>query len=106
MGNCMETCCIVMEEGEEEVKQQKEGEEEGIGGIGSVKVVLTKEELKWLILELNSSDDEKGGRRGGLNKLEQVLQQIHRARQQQQQSPWKPSLESILEAPEILEFDR
>ncbi|MED6179540.1 hypothetical protein PIB30_001832 [Stylosanthes scabra] len=101
MGNCMETC-IVMEEGEEEiVKKQREGEEGMSDGIGSVKVVLTKEELKWLILELNSSD----GRRGGL-KLEQVLQQIHRARQQQQQQPWKPSLESILEAPEILEFER
>ncbi|KAL1316801.1 hypothetical protein HN51_068944 [Arachis hypogaea] len=99
MGNCMETCTL-MEQGEEEVKQQKQGEGGKRSGGGRVKVVLTKEELKWLILELNG---EKGGRRGGL-KLEQVLQQIERARQQQQ-GPWKPSLESILEAPEMLEFD-
>ncbi|KAK7307903.1 hypothetical protein VNO77_41367 [Canavalia gladiata] len=59
-----------------------------------MKIVLTKEELKWLILQLN----ENGGMR-----LEQVLREIERGRQKVE--GWKPSLDSILEAPEMLPMD-
>ena len=62
MGNCMETYTIG------EKQQQEEGEEERGGFVKnglSMKVVLTKEELKWLILELK----DKGGVR-----LEQLLE--------------------------------
>ncbi|KAG5061554.1 hypothetical protein JHK87_002583 [Glycine soja] len=96
MGNCMETYTIG------EKQQQEEGEEERGGFVKnglSMKVVLTKEELKWLILELK----DKGGVR-----LEQLLEEIERGRREQKvedEMGWKPSLESILEAPELLEMD-
>ncbi|KAG5070279.1 hypothetical protein JHK85_002656 [Glycine max] len=96
MGNCMETYTIG------EKQQQEEGEEERGGFVKnglSMKVVLTKEELKWLILELK----DKGGVR-----LEQMLEEIERGRREQKvedEMGWKPSLESILEAPELLEMD-
>ena len=67
-----------------------------------MKVVLTKEELKWLILELN-----KKGEAGGV-RLEEMLEEIERGRREQKvedEMGWKPSLESILEAPELLEMD-
>ena len=102
MGNCMETYTI----GE---KQQQQKEEEERGSLSneeknglSMKVVLTKEELKWLILELN-----KKGEAGGV-RLEEMLEEIERGRREQKvedEMGWKPSLESILEAPELLEMD-
>lgn len=108
MGNCMETCTLR----QVEIQKQQLHQEEETGRSSSsgfvkindddkgkngqrVKVVLTKEELKWLILQLN----DKGGMR-----LEQVLREIERGREDQVEG-WKPSLESILEAPEMLEID-
>ncbi|XP_061374112.1 uncharacterized protein LOC133316388 [Gastrolobium bilobum] len=106
MGNCMETHTTRQQDVVVEMQKQQEEERgtssgfvktndnEGKNG-GRVKIVLTKEELKWLILQLN----EKGGMR-----LEQVMEEIERGREKVE--GWKPSLESILEAPEMLEIER
>ncbi|KAL5098800.1 hypothetical protein RYX36_003127 [Vicia faba] len=75
-----------------EMDQQKDEINENKNGV-SMKIVLTKEELKWLLFQLN----EKGGM-----KVEQVLEKIEKGRQKIE--GWKPSLESIVEAPEILEI--
>ena len=76
---------------EEETKTSISDQNKGKNGV-SMKIVLTKEELKWLIFQLNN----KG------MKVEQVLEEIEKGRQKVE--GWKPSLESILEAPEILEI--
>ncbi|XP_028774857.1 uncharacterized protein LOC114731767 [Neltuma alba] len=100
MGNCMERSGEIQWQeggGEEEVKQQKEGEEEDSEGKKRVrvKIVLTKEELQWLILQLNQKQ--------GMG-LDQVLEEIQRSREKVE--AWKPSLESIMEIPEVPEMDR
>jgi hypothetical protein len=77
---------------EEETKTSISDQNKGKNGV-SMKIVLTKEELKWLIFQLNN----KG------MKVEQVLEEIEKGRQKVE--GWKPSLESILEAPEILEIN-
>ncbi|KAF8413322.1 hypothetical protein HHK36_001300 [Tetracentron sinense] len=102
MGNCMETYA----EGRlGENKQEQEEEDKKAGGLvkedgfekGSfrVKIVLTKEELEWLMLELK----KKGGRG-----LQEVLGEIEKGRGKVE--GWKPSLESIMEIPELHEMDR
>lgn len=100
----METCILRQQDEVKMHNQQEEGTGKSSGFVNDegkngarVKVVLTKEELKWLILQLN----EKRGM-----KLEQVLQEIERGREKVLEGSWKPSLESILEAPEMLEIDR
>jgi hypothetical protein len=80
-----------MEQQKEETKTSISDQNKGKNGV-SMKIVLTKEELKWLIFQLNN----KG------MKVEQVLEEIEKGRQKVE--GWKPSLESILEAPEILEI--
>jgi hypothetical protein len=77
---------------EEETKTSISDQNKGKNGV-SLKIVLTKEELKWLIFQLNN----KG------MKVEQVLEEIEKGRQKVE--GWKPSLKSILEAPEILEIN-
>ncbi|OAY56360.1 uncharacterized protein LOC110609917 [Manihot esculenta] len=62
-----------------------------------VKIVLTKEELEWLMLQLKVNEGKK---------LEDVLQEIERERERGKVKSWKPSLESILESPEGLEMER
>ncbi|XP_027362566.1 uncharacterized protein LOC113870168 [Abrus precatorius] len=107
MGNCMETYTVSPRQQDIWEEQQKEesgtcngfakiDDNEGKNGL-RMKIVLTKEELKWLILQLN----EKGGMG-----VEQVLKGIERSREKVEVEGWKPSLESILEAPETLEMDR
>ncbi|CAL0311393.1 unnamed protein product [Lupinus luteus] len=103
MGNCMETCTERQQDDAVEMqKQQQHDEESGFvkengdddkekKNVLRVKVVLTKEELKWLMLQLNN---EKEGM-----KLEQALEEIERRRDQKVNEGWKPSLESIMEAP-------
>ncbi|GAU12477.1 hypothetical protein TSUD_230100 [Trifolium subterraneum] len=97
MGNCMETYTMtpmeMEQQKEEETKTSISDQNKGEKGV-SMKIVLTKEELKWLIFQLNN--------KGGM-KVEQVLQEIEKSRQKVE--GWKPSLESILEAPEILEIN-
>ncbi|XP_054776050.1 uncharacterized protein LOC129284562 [Prosopis cineraria] len=93
MGNCMERSSETdrwQAEEKEEVKQHQVEKDEGKKRV-RVKVVLTKEELQWLILQLNQKQ--------GMG-LDQVLEEIKRSRDKLVQ-PWKPSLESILEIPEV-----
>uniref|UniRef100_A0A7N0UL20 Uncharacterized protein n=1 Tax=Kalanchoe fedtschenkoi TaxID=63787 RepID=A0A7N0UL20_KALFE len=73
------------------------------GGVVRVKLVLTKEELQWLMMQLKG-DGEK--------RLENVLEEIERGRKRVvcdgrngSGSGWKPSLDSIMETPESLEMD-
>ncbi|AES93946.1 hypothetical protein MtrunA17_Chr5g0396641 [Medicago truncatula] len=96
MGNCMETYTMRPVEMEQQQKEETKSSINDTKGKNSVsmKVVLTKEELKWLIFQLN--------KKGGM-KVEQVLEEIEKRRQKVE--GWKPSLESILEAPEMLEIN-
>lgn len=61
-----------------------------------VKIVLTKEELEWFMVQLQNKDGKS---------LEDVLEEIERGRGKVDQG-WKPSLESIMECPEVVEMDR
>lgn len=78
------------EEEEEEVKEEKSGNMR-------IKIVLTKEELEWLMLELKKTE----GRR-----IEELLEEIQRSRERSSSSSssvannWKPSLDSITEIPD------
>ncbi|CAI0408691.1 unnamed protein product [Linum tenue] len=67
--------------------------DDGGGGGVKVKVVLTKDELEWLMYELRVKS----------NKLEDALAEIERNRALKSVSVyqcWQPSLESIIESPE------
>ncbi|KAM1376659.1 uncharacterized protein LOC126624950 [Malus sylvestris] len=112
MGNCVETCTQKQEQEHIQMQQQQQHEQEdyerendgrfvkenilGKDGNIRVKIVLTKEELGWLMLQLKDS--------GGRN-LEDVLQEIQKSRAKAIEG-WKPSLESIMECPEVIEMDR
>ncbi|CAN4077576.1 unnamed protein product [Withania somnifera] len=97
MGNCVETCCLQRENIEElsstSIKEEKNIEMEKGKTNMRLKVVLTKEELEWLLLQLEF--------RQGKN-LEQVLEEIGRNRGKICFT-WKPSLESIIESPEMMD---
>ncbi|CAB4280154.1 unnamed protein product [Prunus armeniaca] len=108
MGNCVETC-TERQQGEDQMQQQKHEQEERQNEIRfvkesnlskdgniRVKIVLTKEELEWLMLQLK----DRGGK-----SLEDVLEEIQRSRAKVEEG-WKPSLESIMECPEVNEMDR
>ncbi|KAK4728883.1 hypothetical protein R3W88_021871 [Solanum pinnatisectum] len=97
MGNCVETC-LQRENTEEsqipeDEKTVKFHKEEGKTNM-RLKVVLTKEELEWLLLQLKF--------REGKN-LEKFLGEIEKNRGKIC-SGWKPSLESITESPEVPEM--
>ncbi|XP_044477495.1 uncharacterized protein LOC123204758 [Mangifera indica] len=110
MGNCLQRGHGRREE--EAKQQQQEERTKGLekesvdfvkgGGSGSgggglkVKIVLTKEELQWLMIQLKSNKGKK---------LEDVLAEIGKERSGKVE-PWKPSLESIMEGPEALEMDK
>ncbi|CAN4127223.1 unnamed protein product [Withania somnifera] len=102
MGNCVETCLqreridelsSIQEEKVEEFMKENIEMEKGKTSM-RVKVVLTKEELEWLLLQLKF--------RAGKN-LEQVFEEIGRNRGKIS-CGWKPSLESIVESPEVPEM--
>ncbi|XP_008239031.1 PREDICTED: uncharacterized protein LOC103337641 [Prunus mume] len=108
MGNCVETC-TERHQGEDQMQQQKDEQEERQNEIRfvkesnlskdgniRVKIVLTKEELQWLMIQLK----DRGGK-----SLEDVLEEIQRSRAKVEEG-WKPSLESIMECPEVNEMDR
>lgn len=103
MGNCMETLRnspseekhnnIVEEEEEEEVVEEEKRKKMRI------KIVLRKEEVEWLMFELQKTQGMK---------IEDVLLQIQTSRLHTTTTavPWKPSLDSILETPEVMPMDR
>ncbi|KAL6986413.1 hypothetical protein U1Q18_019776 [Sarracenia purpurea var. burkii] len=101
MGNCMETCRQEVEIKEQEQQEEIRGEKEKPGGFPTggtrIKIVLRKEELEWLLFQLK---DKRGKK-----KLGDVLGEIERGRSEKV-SGWKPSLESIVETPEVVEICR
>lgn len=95
MGNCIRGGKQVREFEEDiEIEEEKDyhGHQEEESG-KKIKLVLTKEELEWLMFELKSNQGKR---------LEDVLQEIERARERGKTKlrVWKPSLESITEYPE------
>ncbi|WCJ26518.1 hypothetical protein M5689_008326 [Euphorbia peplus] len=107
MGNCMRTSKIQVREDEEDYDkkdyenyhyhhdQEEQQEEEEVKESGNkIKIVLKKEELEWLMYELKTNQGKK---------LEHVLQEIERERERErsQVKVWKPSLERIIECPEV-----
>ncbi|KAK1301872.1 hypothetical protein QJS10_CPB12g01101 [Acorus calamus] len=96
MGNCLETCTHGQQEHQQQEDEQSKVSDydEKVGGF-KVKIVLTKAELDWLMFELEMKE---GGR-----SLEEVLDEIERERERERvKSPsWKPSLERIMECPEV-----
>ncbi|KAG2677047.1 hypothetical protein I3843_12G082400 [Carya illinoinensis] len=108
MGNCMETCTQRLQ-AEEMQQQECERSERASGtfvqesnfgkGAIRVKIVLTKEELEWFMLQLKDKEGKKLA-------LEDVFMEIERGREPRSVEGWKPSLESIMESPELLEMDR
>ncbi|XP_062146727.1 uncharacterized protein LOC133854505 [Alnus glutinosa] len=113
MGNCMETCEKRQETEDQEMQQQQQQQgydererssaspfvkESGFEkGSIRLKIVLTKEELEWFMLQLK----DKEGKR-----LEDVFREIERQRGRGKVEAWKPSLESIMESPEVIEMER
>ncbi|XP_068666632.1 uncharacterized protein [Aristolochia californica] len=99
MGNCLESWTHSTEaertgEGGEGNQQQRVGfqKEDGFGKSGfRIKILLSREELDWFLQQLK----EKGGR-----SLGDVLVEMERGRDRAPES-WKPSLESIMETPEV-----
>lgn len=98
MGNCIEREKVEIKQEEQEQNQEVKGqiEEEKKESGMRIKIVLSKEELEWLLFELK----EKEGKR-----LEDMLEEIERVRQKEREKivGWKPSLESIMEIPEVLD---
>lgn len=84
------------------------GDGDGIGGVARVKIVLTREELEWLMLQLSDSSNSKGGVGSMKRSLEEILGEIERGRTSKSSSSrtaeaaaWRPSLESIMEIPDV-----
>ncbi|KAI3691853.1 hypothetical protein L6452_31655 [Arctium lappa] len=99
MGNYMETCIQKKQTEEEKPEKHQESGKKQRGSFGiesgrmRVKLVLTKDELEWLLLQLKNN---KGKR------LEDVLEEIEKGRMAGKSvAGWKPSLESIMETPEV-----
>nr|GMC97989.1 uncharacterized protein LOC109147798 [Ipomoea batatas]GME20429.1 uncharacterized protein LOC109147798 [Ipomoea batatas] len=103
MGNLMETCTQRALQEEEEMKGQKqEGgagdffKEKGLEKSMRVKIVLTKEELEWLLFQLQIR---------GSGELQAFLGDLEMRSREKGclggSSGWKPSLESITECPEL-----
>ncbi|KAI3505296.1 hypothetical protein L1887_27348 [Cichorium endivia] len=105
MGNYMETCLQKDQREDEkphEQEKQESGKTQGNYGMESgkmrVKLVLTKDELEWLLFKLKNKEGQR---------LEDVLGAIGKSRMTGKSvSGWKPSLESIMETPEVHEMNR
>lgn len=83
----------------EDQQQEKEENEKTSGSLSKesstirVKLVLKKDELQWLLMQMKKDQGRK---------LEQVLEEIEKSRVTGESvTKWKPCLESIMESPEI-----
>ncbi|CAI9274523.1 unnamed protein product [Lactuca saligna] len=108
MGNYMETCIQRKpteeeEEAQEKQKQEQQEKQESYEKTSDtlskesskvrVKLVLTKDELQWLLLQLKKNEGRK---------LEEMLGEIEKSRVTGESvTKWKPRLESIMESPEV-----
>uniref|UniRef100_A0A1J3DVB9 Uncharacterized protein n=1 Tax=Noccaea caerulescens TaxID=107243 RepID=A0A1J3DVB9_NOCCA len=109
MGNCMERW--KQREGEErkrDVRETAQGsfkpdgadDEDGNGGM-KVKIVLTRQELDMFLLQMNRSHGEN------LMMSKDVMVELEkRIIRTSSSMAWEPSLESIVECPEVQEMDR
>lgn len=101
----METCIQrkPTEEEEEEAQEKQKEEQESYEKTSDtlskesskmrVKLVLTKDELQWLLLQLKKNEGRK---------LEEMLGEIEQSRVTGESvTKWKPRLESIMESPEV-----
>ncbi|XP_072983458.1 uncharacterized protein [Typha latifolia] len=102
MGNCMEKSAASqamqkVKEPEERLMQGSGGDLVAKEGGFKVKILLTRGELEWLVVQL-----KKGERR-----LEDVLMEMGKEvnRDKSKALGWKPSLESIVEGSEVQNFD-
>lgn len=114
MGNCMERW--IQEEEEEEgkikvIERSKESfkldgdNDEDVHGGMKVKIVLTRHELDMFLLQMNKNQD------GNLMMSKDVMIELEkRIIRTSSSSPssmaWEPSLERIVECPEVQEMDR
>ncbi|WMV40639.1 hypothetical protein MTR67_034024 [Solanum verrucosum] len=102
MGNCMETCLLQREEELEDQIVHEQAMEENVvekNNIMRMKVVLSKEELESLLVQLKLNEGKN---------LEELLGEIEMERRRKENNrsdyKWKPSLESIIESPKIQEM--
>ncbi|XP_039123494.1 uncharacterized protein LOC120260122 [Dioscorea cayenensis subsp. rotundata] len=94
MGNCMETCSPPWYQ--EDIKEKEWcGLEKD--GVFKVKVVLTRRELEWLMLQLKDKRERR---------LHDLVMEIDRERRQSMKvQKWTPALASIMESPEFQTFE-
>ncbi|KAG5228250.1 hypothetical protein OIU77_022891 [Salix suchowensis] len=104
MGNCINPSTRSWRNEEDDSTKELHQEKEGVEPVKEsgnvekaasikVKLVLTREELEWLMFQLKIN----GGK-----KLEDVLGEIERGRSMKVKT-WKPSLESVMEIPQGLD---
>ncbi|XP_010418507.1 PREDICTED: uncharacterized protein LOC104704078 [Camelina sativa] len=116
MGNCMERWVRgdQGEEGKIEVREREKesfkldggDSEDGHGGM-KVKIVLSRHELDMFLLEMNRNHD--GNLKITRDVMVELEKRILRASSLSSLSSsmaWEPSLESIVECPEVQEMDR
>ncbi|XP_015688969.2 uncharacterized protein LOC107303578 [Oryza brachyantha] len=108
MGNCLQSGGAAVGDGTMRSSSRRRGggggEEEdeaaaaaSAGSVLKVKMVLTKAELEWLMAQLKAGD----------RRLEDVLHEMARKRDGLSAAGgdgWRPSLESIVEGPELTAF--
>ncbi|KAL0693959.1 hypothetical protein Bca4012_061139 [Brassica carinata] len=115
MGNCMERWMQVEgEEGKIEVREKAkesfkldgddDDQDERQGGT-KVKIVLTRHELDMFLLQMNRNHD------GNLMMTKDVMVELEKRIIKPSSSlsssmAWEPSLESIMECPEVQEMDK
>ncbi|KAF8092281.1 hypothetical protein N665_0418s0016 [Sinapis alba] len=111
MGNCMERWMQGEGEGEKIEVREKAKEsfkldgEDGRQGGTKVKIVLTRHELDMFLLQMNRNHD------GNLMMTKDVMVELEKRIIKPSSSlsssmAWEPSLESIMECPEVQEMDR
>ncbi|CAH9089655.1 unnamed protein product [Cuscuta epithymum] len=97
MGNCMDK---PLKEEEEKKEMEEAGEKNGglekpSNGNKRVKIVLTKDELQWLLFRIQIGGES-------IINGDHQLQDLLKLRGGGRAFGWKPSLESITECPEVL----
>ncbi|XP_056851340.1 uncharacterized protein LOC130500369 [Raphanus sativus] len=114
MGNCMERWMrgegeegkiVVREKAKISFKLDGDDDEDGRQGGTKVKIVLTRHELDMFLLQMNRNHD------GNLMMTKDVMVELEKRIIKPSSSlsssmAWEPSLESIMECPEVQEMDR